>query len=90
MRIVKNLGPYPLPRPGPYYFFIKGTEKQHCFPTMANSSQTHQYDNHSHMPQLNIYCIGCKQEISFSNLTNVIGSTEYLLTLEVQNNMQYG
>ena len=57
---------------------------------MTNSLQIHRHDNHSHMPQLNIYCIDCKQEISYSHLTNVLQSTGYLLTLAVQNNMQSG
>ena len=54
---------------------------------MATSSQTHIHDNHSHMSLLNIYCIGFKREMSSSNLMNVLQSTGYLLTLEVQNNM---
>ena len=84
------LGTSPPPRPGPYSFVINGTEKQTCFLTMATSFQIHRHDNHSHMPQLNVYCINCKREMSSSHLTNVLGSAGYLMTLEVQNNIQSG
>ena len=57
---------------------------------METYSQTNRHDNHSHMPQLNIYCIDCKQEMSSSHLANVLRSNGYLMTLEVQNNVQYG
>ena len=57
---------------------------------MATSYQAHLYDNHSHMPQLNIYCIDSKQDMSSYYLTNVLVSNGYLLTLEVQNSTQSG
>ena len=56
---------------------------------MATSYQAHLYDNHSHMPQLNIYCINCKREMSFSHLNNVLGSTGYFLTLKVRKNISW-
>ena len=57
---------------------------------MAIFFQTHWHDNHIHMPQFNVDCIDCKQEMSSSHLTNVLGSAGYLLTLELQNDMKSG